>query len=186
MGYSVIHIFGPSGGGTTTLGAAVAAQGGLVHIDSDDYFHLPSDPPFTRQRPAEERDAMLREAIAKARGCVVSGSVMGWAEDLQGLMTLAVFLYTPTELRLPRLREREQKKYGVRVLPGGDMYEDHEWFINWAGTYETGGLEGEGRTLAKHERWLEGFACPVLRMDGSAPPQENAARVLAEAGIIEN
>jgi hypothetical protein len=41
-----IHIFGASGSGTTTLGAAIADRYGYAHLDVDQYFWMPTDPPF--------------------------------------------------------------------------------------------------------------------------------------------
>jgi hypothetical protein len=78
---SRIHIFGASASGTTTLGAAVAARLGLAHLDTDHFFWLPTEPPFTAQRPAPERVAMLRAAVdAASRGWTLSGSLMGWGD----------------------------------------------------------------------------------------------------------
>jgi uridine kinase len=41
-----VHILGASGAGTTTLAQALAARLGCPQYDVDDYFWLPSDPPF--------------------------------------------------------------------------------------------------------------------------------------------
>lgn len=49
----LIHIFGASGSGTSTLGRAVAAGLGWRFLDTDDFFWLPTDPPFTTPRPRE-------------------------------------------------------------------------------------------------------------------------------------
>src|SRR5438128_874343 len=44
-----LHILGASGSGTTTLGRALAEGLQCPHFDTDDYFWLPTDPPFTQQ-----------------------------------------------------------------------------------------------------------------------------------------
>ena len=44
---NIIHIFGASGSGTSTLGRAVAEKTGYAFLDSDDYIWAPTDPPFT-------------------------------------------------------------------------------------------------------------------------------------------
>ena len=46
-----IHVVGASGSGATTLGAALAKAMGVTHQDSDFFFWLPTQPPFTTQRP---------------------------------------------------------------------------------------------------------------------------------------
>jgi len=53
------HITGPSGAGTTTIAKAICEKTGYRHFDSDDYFWLPADEPYTVQRPPEERLRML-------------------------------------------------------------------------------------------------------------------------------
>ncbi len=62
-----IHITGASGSGTTTLGRALAAELSCPHFDSDDYFWLPTDPPYTTQRDSEERNRRLLDSAACAR-----------------------------------------------------------------------------------------------------------------------
>ena len=60
-----VHILGASGSGTTTLAQALAARLGCPHHDVDDYFWLPSDPPFQHIRDVEPRRVML-SAVASA------------------------------------------------------------------------------------------------------------------------
>jgi hypothetical protein len=54
-----IHILAASGAGTSTLGAALAARFGAVHLDTDDYFWEPTVLPFQRPRARQERQARL-------------------------------------------------------------------------------------------------------------------------------
>ena len=46
----VIHIFGASGSGTSTLGRAVADSAGFLFLDTDDYYWLPAEPMYTLKR----------------------------------------------------------------------------------------------------------------------------------------
>ena len=46
-----IHITGASGAGVTTLGAALAERLGGAQFDVDDFFWMPTVPPFTDKRP---------------------------------------------------------------------------------------------------------------------------------------
>ncbi len=52
-----IHVTGASGAGVTTLGRALAQHFAVPHADTDDYFWLPTEPPFTERRPVEDRAA---------------------------------------------------------------------------------------------------------------------------------
>ena len=89
----VIHIFGASGSGTTTLGRALAADMGLVHMDTDDYYWLPTDPKFTTKRPIEERLRLMNADIdAAQRGVVISGSLTGWGDALIPRFTCVIRL----------------------------------------------------------------------------------------------
>ena len=56
-----IHLMGASGSGVTTLGRALAGRLALPHHDSDDYFWLPTAPPYQTTRPAADRLRLMRE-----------------------------------------------------------------------------------------------------------------------------
>jgi hypothetical protein len=57
-----VHIFGASGSGTSSLAAVLAAKHGHRHLDTDDFFWLPTDPPYEQPRPRAARLALLRDA----------------------------------------------------------------------------------------------------------------------------
>jgi adenylate kinase family enzyme len=66
-----IHILGASGSGTTTLGRALAAHLHFPHFDTDDYFWLPTDPPYTQQRERIERAQLLMNDVTAHDAWVV-------------------------------------------------------------------------------------------------------------------
>ena len=80
------------------------------------------------------------------------------------LFDLVIFLSVPTELRLERLRRREIARYGDRIMPGGDMCEQSQAFLEWAAAYDEGGLEMRSRRL--HEQWLGALLCPIVCIEG--------------------
>jgi hypothetical protein len=108
---------------------------------------------------------------------VLAGSLCGWGDFIIPQLDLAVFVSTPTELRLARLHERASRAFGPRVAPGGDMHANHEAFIQWAAQYDDGPLTLRSRRL--HEEWLTRLTCPVLRVDGSRPIAELGDQVVA-------
>lgn len=59
-----IHIFGASGSGVTTLGKALAKKLNLTYFDSDEYFWIHTDPPFTTKRNPKERNDLIKMALA--------------------------------------------------------------------------------------------------------------------------
>lgn len=83
---NVIHIFGGSGSGTTTLGRAMKDAYGFEHLDVDDYYWLPTKLPFTEKRGVRERQDLLRGDIEAAGNCVISGSLCGWGGYLYSLL----------------------------------------------------------------------------------------------------
>ena len=82
---------------------------------------------------------------------------------------------TDTPTRLARIREREYRKFGERILPGGDMYETHMNFLKWATGYDDGGLNTRSR--AKHDAWESMLQCPILRVDGTDEIGRNVEKV---------
>ena len=66
MAQTIIHIFGPSGSGTTSLGRQMALNWGFRQLDSDDFYWLPTDPPFTSKRPLRREATWLFPALCAA------------------------------------------------------------------------------------------------------------------------
>ena len=100
-----VHIVGASGSGTTTLGRALAGRLGFTHLDTDDFYWLPGDPPFQHVRERGARQALLGAALAREPGWVLSGSLCGWGDGFIPLFDLVVFLWIPPEVRMARLRD---------------------------------------------------------------------------------
>ncbi|MDR5172052.1 adenylate kinase [Methylobacillus flagellatus] len=173
-----IYITGASCAGVTTLGATLARQLGLPHIDVDQFYWLPTDPPFSLKRPPQERVSLIRDALGED-GWILAGSFDGWGDALIKHASLIVFVVTPHAVRMDRLRKREKQRYGERIAPGGDMYEAHIAFAEWASQYESPGPGHTGRNLARHENWLAQQSLPVLRLDGTDHPDRLAAQVVS-------
>jgi hypothetical protein len=162
-----ILVLGASGSGTTTLGAALAGHLGWTHLDTDDYFWLPTRPPYQHRRDPPERLALAVRDLQAAGQAVVSGSIGGWGTALEDAFDLVVFLYLPAEVRVDRLRQRETGRYGAADAA----------FLEWAAQYDAG--PPEGRSLAKHTAWLAQRQCPVLRLEEDLSVAERVRRVLA-------
>lgn len=173
---NVIHIFGASGSGTTSLGRKICDELGFVFIDTDDYFWLPTDPPYSQKRPREERIAMMRNVIENASNVVISGSLVDWGDEFITMFILAVRLETNTEVRMERLEKRERDRFGARLDVGGDMYQNHIRFMKWAKAYDVGGLDM--RSKAKHDEWQKQLKCEVVILDGTEPLDRNCSMVI--------
>lgn len=181
MDKNVIHIYGASGSGTSTLGKKLSEELGYRWMDTDDYYWMPTNPPYTRKRDIRERVAMMKRDILETEHVVISGSLSGWGDELIPYFTLAVRLVTDTELRIRRLRERERGLWGTRIAPGGDMYWHHLEFIEWAKAYDTG--DAAVRSKAKHDAWQKTLPCEQMVLDGADDLEENCQAVKSVLGL---
>jgi adenylate kinase family enzyme len=165
-----VLITGASGSGTTTLGRALADALKAPFFDVDDYFWLPSEPPYQQQRDPAARLSLLAGDLARAPRAVIAGSVIQWGQVLEDSFSLVVFLTLQPEVRLARLRRRETARFG----------QPDPKFIDWAAQYDDGQLEVNSRT--GDERWLAGRSCTVLRIEGSMSTRERVAEVAQALG----
>ena len=173
-----IHILGASGSGTTTLGRGLAERLQYPHFDTDDYFWLPTDPPYTQQRARTERAQLLMDDLTAQDAWVVSGCLCGWGVVAIPLFALVVFLAIPPDIRMARLHQREHGRFGERILPGGDMYEQSQQFFAWAASYDEGGLDRRSRR--RHEEWLGMLPCPIICFEGEYTIEEHLAVLMVE------
>jgi adenylate kinase family enzyme len=173
-----IHILGASGSGTTTLGGRVSRELGCRQFDSDDYFWLKTEVPFTQKRPVDERRDLLMSDLHSCSDWVLSGCKNMWQDAYtDDLYDLVIFLYVPEDVRMARLKKRETGRFGKDAIePGGYFHDDHNEFMDWAGSYDR--EDFDGRSKAMHEELLESFACPVLRLEGDSSADENLLSVL--------
>jgi adenylate kinase family enzyme len=173
-----LHVVGASGSGTSTLAAALAAHLGLVHLDIDDFFWEPTNPPYERARERAARQQLLGAALERHPGWALSGSLCGWGDLFIPRFEVVVYLLVPTPVRMERLAARERQRYGAdAVAPGGWRSEASREFLEWAARYDEGGLDLRSR--ARHDAWLADLPCPVVRLEGDRPVSRQVADVLA-------
>ena len=170
-----IHILGASGAGTSTLARGLASALESQAFDADDFFWRPTDPPFQEKRPAEERAALMQELFLPRGDWVLSGSATGWGDVMIPYLTHVIFLSMPAPARLARLRQRERRRHGALIQPGGPREAAYRGFLDWAMGYDDDGFPGRSRR--SHEAWLAGLSCPVIRIEAG----QSADEVLAQA-----
>jgi adenylate kinase family enzyme len=163
-----ILITGASGSGTTTLGRTLADTLTLPFFDIDDYYWMPTEPPYRQKRTAAARLSMLIGDLDRAEnGAVLSGSVVNWGVEIEDSFSLIVFLRVPTKIRVERLHKREAELFGAAKSE----------FIEWAAQYDEGRLPG--RSLPIHERWLSLRRCIVLRIEGEVSVADSVKQIMA-------
>jgi adenylate kinase family enzyme len=163
---------GASGSGTTTLARALASHWSVPHADADDYFWVPSDPPYVEKRPEADRVSLMRELFVPREAWVLSGSMVGWGEAVVDECDAIVFLTLDPGERLRRLEAREVHRRAGRT------FDTDAWevFLDWARGYDDPAFEGRSRVL--HEKWLADRDQPVLRLDSAASQPELLDAVL--------
>jgi len=179
---NVIHIYGASGSGTSTLGRKISEELGYQFMDTDDYFWLPTDPKYTTKRSTDERLALMKKDISEYGNVVIAGSLVDWGDELIPLFTFAIRLVTDTEIRIERLKKREKQEFGERILPGGDMYQNHMEFLEWAREYDTGSVDM--RSKAKHDEWQKLLRCRQIVLNGADNLADNFQKVQAEIDSV--
>jgi adenylate kinase family enzyme len=174
------HILGASGSGTTTLAKALAERLRCKHFDTDDYYWMKTDPPFTTKNSIEDRVRNLSLDLGQFESWTLSGSLVSWGEAIASFFSCVIFLYVPTEIRLQRLYDRERLRHGKRIELGGDMHLIHKEFIEWASKYDS--KEFKGRSLQVHESWLKQLSCPVIRIDREITTENQVDLILSQLG----
>ena len=183
-----VAILGLNGSGKSALAHALAKQTGYFEMDVEDYYFpeqrdarrraLDNEPPengttdaeipFSSSRTEVEVEAALLRDIQIHSCFILSGVSMNWREGIIKRVGLAFLIETPKQERLRRIVLREEKRFGARVLPGGDMYERQQRFHSMAAQ----------RDIASVEESAMNLRCPVTRLDGMRPLAENVEKVL--------
>lgn len=152
-----ILIFGANGSGKTTLGRELARTLHYKHMDVEDYYFLRSDIPYTTSRTKDEVIPLMLADIEKYSKFVLSAVAGDFGEKIISKYDLAVCLTVPRDIRLERIRQRAACKFGDRVLPGGDMFENNNRFIEFVAN----------RPLDIIESFVKTLTCPVMYQDGT-------------------
>jgi len=95
----------------------------------------------------------------------------GWGDIFIPQFDLVVFLCTSAAIRKERLKKREYERFGERIRKGGDMYDEHTKFIEWAMQYDAGDINM--RSMKLHEEWLKQLSCPIIKLNGADNCEDN-------------
>lgn len=171
-----IMIMGSSGAGKTTLGELVANALGYTFVDVDEYiWRKDTEIPFSIMYPRAEKIGRLMEAISTCDNFVMAGSMDSFHEYFDPFFTLVVHLHTDAQVRLKRVHNRELDLFGARILEGGDIYAEHQKFLNEIARYDYG---IGSCSLQQHELWIKSLKCKVIQLDGAHALAENLNIIL--------
>ena len=162
---SRIIVCGGNGAGKSTLGKALGAALGIPFMDIEDYYFDKDNTEYdyTAARTRDEVTKLLLNDMKRCCDCVLSSVKGNYGPDVEELFTHAVFINVPKDVRLQRVRERSYRKFGERMLPGGDLYEKEEQFVKMV----------ESRSDDDVIAWLRSLDVPVLEVDGTQPIEKS-------------
>lgn len=164
MGTGVI-LCGLNGAGKSTLGKALAKRLGFHFIDAEDLYFPKTGPnhAYAASRTKGEVEALLLREIETHKNFVFASVRGNFGVKIEGLFNYAVLVDVPKEIRMQRIRQRSFEKFGGRMLPGGDLYEQEQAFFDMAAAREDDHVEA----------WVAALGCPLIRVDGTKPIGEN-------------
>ena len=165
-----IQICGLNGCGKSTLGKALAEKIGFHFIDSENlYFsRTNTDEPYTNAKSRIEVERLLMEEVSKHPDFVFSAVKGDYGKDIVPMYNYVVVIEVPKKIRLQRVRNRSFQKFGSRMLMGGDLHNQEEAFFKMV----------DSRQEDYIENWLHGLNCPIIRVDGTKPIEENVAYII--------
>lgn len=77
---------------------------------------------------------------------------------------------------MERVKKRSAQKFGDRILADGDLSDiEKSWFAKVS-----------SRPEDFVTSWLEGIECPVIRIDGMVPVEENVEYILSLQELKKN
>lgn len=169
MGTGII-ICGLNGAGKSTIGKALAKELDYYFIDSEDLYFPKTDPNYLYASPRtqEEVEQLLLSEIKTHKDFVFASVKGDYGRAVYPFFRYAVLIYVPREIRLHRVRNRSFQKFGKRMLPGGDLYEQEEKFFDFI----------KSKSENTVEEWARSLNCPIIRADGTKPVEENVKYII--------
>ncbi len=168
-------ICGLNGTGKSTLGKTLAEKLHFHFIDIENLYFPKTNSDYIYASSCTREDVVERLLYEiKAHDNFILASVKGdYGEDIYSFFQCAILLDVPKDIRLQRVKERSFQKFGNRMLLGGDLFEQEEKFFRFV----------ESRNENTVEEWIKFLKCPIIRIDGTKPIDENIGFIIE---LIQN
>lgn len=167
-----ILVCGLNGAGKSTLGRALAESLGYRFIDVEDLYFPKTDPNylFASPRTEDEFIALLKTEVTAHEKFVLASVKCSYDKAVTDRFDLAVLIEAPKQIRMSRVRARSYEKFGERMMSGGDLYEIEESFFRK--------IDSRTDDLVANE--IKCLRCPIIRIDGTKPIDENVKFIVGE------
>lgn len=167
-----IIVCGGNGAGKSTLGKMLAEDLGWTFRDIEEYYFPVNntDYNYLEARTKEEVSKLLLADMKEHENFILASVKGEFGFEVSELFTCAILIEVPKELRMERVRERSNQKFGDRMLPGGDLYEKEELFFDMV----------EKRPEDYTTRWLETVDMPIICVDGTKAIEDNVVKIKEE------
>lgn len=171
MGTGIL-VCGLNGAGKSTLGKALAEKLNYHFIDNEDLYFPKTDPHYIYSSPRtrSEVEKLLFSEIRAHENFIFTSVKGDYGEDIRSFFQYAVLIDVPKSIRIQRVKNRSFQKFGKRMLSGGDLYEQEENFFHFV----------ESRAEDTVEEWITCLDCPVIRIDGTKPIEDNIRLILEQ------
>lgn len=171
MGTGII-VCGLNGAGKSTLGKALAEELDFYFIDNEDLYFPKTNPHYIYDSPRtrEEVGQLLFSEIKTHKNFVFASVKGDYDKNVYPFFKYAVLIEVPKDIRMQRVKNRAFQKFGKRMLPGGDLFEQQEKFFEIV----------KSRTENLVEEWVQSLSCPIIRVDGTKPIKENAKFIIEQ------
>lgn len=171
MGIGIV-VCGLNGSGKSTLGKALAEKLNFHFIDNEDLFFPKVDKqyPYAAPRTREEAKGLLLWEIKTHENFVLASVTGNYGDELYPFFQYAVLIDVAKVVRMQRVKNRSFQKFGERMLPGGDLYEQEKKFFDFVSS----------RAENMVEEWVASLSCPVIRVDGTKLVEENLESILEQ------
>ena len=171
MGIGII-VCGLNGSGKSTLGKALAEKLEIHFIDIENLFFQQKASNYSSglSRSDKEVEKILLNEVVTYKNFVFSAVKGEYGKDVLPFYNYAVLIDVPKEVRLERIKQRSLQKFGSRILPGGDMYEQEKTFYD----------KVSSRTGRYVEESVQSLECPVIRVDGTRSINENMTYITGQ------
>ena len=169
-----ILVCGLNGAGKSTVGRMLAVRLGYEFIDNEDLYFPKADSNYAYSDPRskEEVVSILEERIKDNPNFVFAAVKGDYGDNLIDALDYVVLIDVPKEIRSRRVRDRSFQKFGERTSREGDLFiKEQSWFHLVDSRPEDDVL-----------RWLETIQCPVVRIDGTLPVEENVNELMSILG----